>query len=147
MTRREPRWVCRLVIEAVQLDQIREHGGRLGIRDEKTLESALARPRERWTQRPDTDLPRLAADYVTALGTSEPFHSGNRRIAFLSAVVFLGLNGFDFVPPEDELVQKTADLAAGRIDDENVAGWIRARISAAPTYPTSPKRTPAQRAP
>ena len=37
----EPRWVPRLVIEAVHLDQVREHGGLIGLRDENALESAL----------------------------------------------------------------------------------------------------------
>ena len=141
----EPKWIPGLVVEAVHLDQVREHGGRNGIRDVKALESALSRARKRWAERPDTDLPRLAADYATALTSSAPFHTGNRRIAFLSTVVFLGLNGLDLVSPEDEVVRKTADLAAGRIDDEDMAEWIRSRVSTRPVDPTSRNHTLAGR--
>ena len=42
----EPRWVDRLIVEAVQFDLIREHGGMPGLRDKHALEAAL------WSDRP-----------------------------------------------------------------------------------------------
>ena len=45
----EPVWVSRLVLDAVHLDQLREHGGLPGVREENTLEAVLARPQQRWT--------------------------------------------------------------------------------------------------
>ena len=128
MTQPEPRWVPRLVIEAVHLDQVREHGGLLGIRDENALESALARARQRWTHEPESDLSRLAADYVFGICTSHPFRDGNKRISFLAAVIFLGLNGFDLVAPGDEVVEKMRALASGKLDEEAIANWMRSRI-------------------
>ena len=128
MTQPEPRWVPRLVIEAVHLDQVREHGGLLGIRDENALESALARGRQRWTYEPESDLSRLAADYVFGICTSHPFRDGNKRISFLAAVIFLGLNGFDLVAPGDEVVEKMRALASGKLDEEAIANWMRSRI-------------------
>ena len=128
MTQPEPRWVPRLVIEAVHLDQVREHGGLLGIRDENALESALARARQRWTHEPESDLPRLAADYVFGICTSHPFRDGNKRISFVAAVIFLGLNGFDLVAPGDEVVEKMWALASGKLDEEAIAHWMRSRI-------------------
>lgn len=35
----EPVWLDRLVVDAVHLDQLREHGGLQGVRDENALES------------------------------------------------------------------------------------------------------------
>lgn len=128
MTGPEPRWVPRVVMEAVHLDQIREHGGLLGIRDENTLEAALAKPRQRWTYEPDSDLARLAAAYAFGICTGHPFRDGNKRVSFLTAVIFLGLNGFDFLAPEDEVVQKMMALASGELDEESVADWMRSRI-------------------
>ena len=128
MTQPEPRWVPRLVIEAVHLDQVREHGGLLGIRDENALESALARARQRWTHEPESDLSRLAADYVFGISTSHPFRDGNKRISFLAAVIFLGLNGFDLVAPGDEVVEKMRALASGKLEEEAIANWMRSRI-------------------
>jgi death on curing protein len=43
----EPLWVSRLVLDAVHLDQLREHGGLPGVREENTLEAVLAGPQQR----------------------------------------------------------------------------------------------------
>ena len=128
MTRPEPRWVPRLVIEAVHLDQLREHGGLLGIRDENALGAALARARQRWVYEPESDLPRLAADYVFGICTNHPFRDGNKRISFLAAVVFLELNGLDLVARDSEVVEMMLAVASGTLDAEAIANWIRSRI-------------------
>lgn len=132
MSRAEPRWVPRLVIEAVHLDQIREHGGLIGIRDENALESALARARQRWTYEERTDLPRLAADYAFGISSNHPFRDGNKRVAFLAAVIFLGLNGLDFDAPEDEVVKTMLSLASGELDETALTDWIRSRVRPRP---------------
>ena len=132
MTRPEPRWVPRLVIEAVQVDQIREHGGLIGIREDNALEAALARPRHRWAYEPGTDLAHLAACYVFGICTGHPFRDGNKRIAFLAGVIFLGLNGSAFAAPDDEVVEKLVGLAAGRLAEQAIGDWIRSRTEAAP---------------
>jgi death-on-curing protein len=123
----EPRWVPRLVVEAVHVDQVREHGGLIGIRDENALESALARARQRWAYEPDADLPRLAADYAFGICRNHPFRDGNKRTAFLTAVIFLGLNGLEFVALEHEVVETMLALAAGELDEEEIAVWFRSR--------------------
>ena len=128
MSQKEPRWVPRLVVEAIHLDQVREHGGLLGMRDENALESALARARQRWTYESDSDLPRLAADYAFGIARNHPFRDGNKRVAFVTAVTFLGLNGLDFVAGEQDVVEKTLALAAGELDEEQLAEWIRSSV-------------------
>ena len=60
--------------------------------------------------------------------TSHPFRDGNKRISFLAAVIFLGLNGFDLVAPGDEVVEKMWALASGKLDEEAIANWMRSRI-------------------
>ena len=118
-----PRWVDRLVVEAVQVDLIREHGGMPGLRDEHALESALARPRQRHRYEPDSTLPELAAAYAYGLARNHPFHDGNKRIAFVTMAVFLGLNGFEIEAPETEVVAAMVALAAGEIDEAGLAAW------------------------
>lgn len=132
MTCPEPKWVPRLVIEAVHLDQLREHGGLIGVRDENALEAALARARQRWAYEPESDLARLAAACAFGLCTGHPFRDGNKRISFLAAVVFLGLNGADLVAPEEEVVARMLALASGELDEEPVADWLRGRIRPRP---------------
>ena len=128
MSQTEPRWVPRLVIEAVHLDQVREHGGLIGIRDDNVLESALARARQRCAYDPETDLARLAADYAFGISSNHPFRDGNKRIAFLAAVIFLGLNGRNLIAPDEEVVETMLALASGELDEDTLAGWIRSRV-------------------
>ena len=124
--RKEPRWLTRLVLDAVHTDQMREHGGLRGIRDENILESALARPQQRWHYDAGADLAALAAAYAFSLVSSHPYRDGNKRIGFLAAVISLGINGVDLDVPEAEVVTQIVMLADGRLSEEQLAAWIRA---------------------
>ncbi len=128
---KEPVWVPRLVVDAVHLDQIRAHGGLAGLRDENALESALARPRQRWNYESASDLPALAAAYGYGLCQNHPFRDGNKRVAFVTMVVFLRLNGLKFEAPEPEVVTAMLSVASGKCTEAELAGWLRARSSRA----------------
>lgn len=125
----------RLVVEAIQLDQVREHGGLAGLRDENLLEAALAQPRHQWSYKRRPDLPRLAAAYAYGLTRNHPFHDGNKRVAFVTALVFLGLNGRDVVADEADVVAVMLRAAAGRITEVALAKWFRARLQPRPSGP------------
>lgn len=125
---KEPRWVPRLVVEAVHLDQIREHGGLPGLRDEGLLESALARPRHQWAYRKGADLASVAAAHGYGLVRNHPFRDGNKRAGFVTLVVFLGLNGWDFEAPETEVVEVMLGVAAGAVTEAKLARWVRSRM-------------------
>jgi len=126
----EPRWVDRLVVEAVQFDLIREHGGMPGLRDEHALEAALARPQQRRAYHPAADLAELAATYGHGLASGHPFHDGNKRIAFVTMAVFLELNGAQLEAEEPEVVTAVFALAAGEMSEEQLAAWLRTRTAA-----------------
>jgi death-on-curing protein len=123
--RREPHWLSRIVIDAVHSDQLREHGGLPGVRDENVLESALARPQQQWHYEPATDLPMLAAAYAFGLVKGHPYRDGNKRIGFLAMVTFLGINGNGFEAPDGEVVAEFLALADGSVSEEELAAWIR----------------------
>jgi death-on-curing protein len=127
---KEPRWVDRLVVEAVQFDLIRTFGGMPGLRAEKGLESALARPQQRLANEPDSDIGALAAAYGFGLATNHPFVDGNIRIAFVTMAVFAGLNGYKIDAPEDEVVGIMLALAAGELSEPELAIWVRSRLRA-----------------
>ncbi len=127
--RREPRWLCRLVIDAVHTDQMREHGGLPGVRDESALESALARPRQRWQYAEDADREVAAAAYAFGLVRNHPYRDGNKRVGFLALVAFLEINGLDFDAPEPAVVTTMLALAGGRLSEERLAEWVRAHVS------------------
>jgi death-on-curing protein len=121
----ELRWLDRVVADAMHLDQIREHGGLAGLRDENALEAALARPRQKRHYEPTSDLPTLAAAYGYGLSRSHPYQDGNKRTAFLAMVVFLDLNGWSFRAEEDEVVTAMVGLAAGGLSEAALASWLR----------------------
>src|SRR5438477_354963 len=121
---KEPRWVSRIVVDAVHLDQLREHGGLTGLRDENALEAALARARNKWEYNHKANLADLAAAYAFGISTAHPYRDGNKRIAFLTMVIFLGLNGRSLSAPETEVVTTMLALADNRCSEEQLAHWI-----------------------
>lgn len=126
--RREPVWVDRVVVDAIHLDLIRTHGGLLGIRDENALESALARPRHRWVYGRNVSIVTLAATYGFGLARNHPYRDGNKRVAFLAMLVFLGLNDYDLEAPEAEVVAVMLKLAAGDLSEAALAKWLKLHL-------------------
>jgi death on curing protein len=124
----EPVWLNRLIVEAIHADQVREHGGQAGLRDEVLLESALARPRHVWSYGPDAGLPRLAAEYGYGLARNHAFLDGNKRTAFVAMNVFLILNGYEIEAAEAETVDVMLRLAAGSLDLDGLVQWIEAAV-------------------
>lgn len=123
--RAEPTWLTRIVIDAIHHDQLREHGGLPGIRDENALESALARPQQKWHYAQTTDIPLLAAAYAFGLVKNHPYRDGNKRIGFLTMVTFLGVNGHELDATDAEVVAEVVALADGSVSEDAFATWIR----------------------
>ena len=121
----EPRWPSRLVVDAIHADQVREHGGLPGIRDDNALESALARPQEKWHHGDSPDIAALAAAYAFGLTRNHPYRDGNKRIGFLALVTFLGINGYHFTATEAEVVTSILTLAEGTLSEEELTAWVR----------------------
>lgn len=122
---REPAWLSRRLIEAIHVDQLRQHGGSPGLRDENLLESALARPRMRFEYETGCDLATLAASYAFGLAKNHAFVDGNKRIAFAALFTFLGVNGQELDAAEDDAVRTVLALASGELSEEALASWIR----------------------
>src|SRR4051812_38652813 len=126
--RREPRWLTRRMLDAMHEAQLREHGGAPGVRDEGLLESALARPRQKFAYADRPDLALLAASYAFGLARNHGYVDGNKRVAFMAAYVFLGLNDVELDPDEAEAAGTMERLAAGRLSEVALAEWIRAHL-------------------
>jgi death-on-curing protein len=123
----EPVWVDRLVVELIHDDQIREHGGLAGIRDEPALEAALARPQQKWRYE-ENEIVTLAAAYAYGLCQGHPFRDGNKRTAFVTMMVFLGLNGRDLEVEEGEVVALMLALASGKLGEPRLSEWLKERV-------------------
>ncbi len=122
------RWIDRQLLTLLHDESLAMHGGLPGIRDVGLLESALARP-EHLAAYGEPDLAELAAAYAFGLARNHPFADGNKRAAFLSVGLFLGLNGHRLVAPQPEATAAMFGLAAGDIDEPTFAAWLRERVA------------------
>lgn len=126
----EPVWVLDEVVEAIHGRQLAEHGGAGRVRDAGLLASALARPRQIHAYGgPDASLSRLAAAYAAGIAGNHPFLDGNKRTAFVVSMLFLRLNGCTIVATQEEKYETFFALAAGRLDEAALAGWMEGRLA------------------
>ena len=121
----EPHWVERTLAEALHHDQLQTYGGRYGVRDGNLLESALARPQQRWSYEPDADPFDLAAAYAFGIAKNRPFIDGNKRTAFAVMTLFLVLNGRPLRASEPEAIIAMLAVAAGDRTEGDLADWCR----------------------
>jgi death-on-curing protein len=66
------------------------------------MAAALVRPVNRYHYAGETNIFLLACEYVYGIGKAHALVDGNKRIAFMAALIFLELNGFRLNEPADE---------------------------------------------
>jgi death-on-curing protein len=119
----EPEWLGLDVVLDFHAEQLALFGGADGIRDLGLLESALVRPQNKFAYG-EHDLAALAAAYGFGIARNHPFIDGNKRTAFASMIVFLGLNGIELDAPVEVATAVILDLAAGKITEDALMRWI-----------------------
>jgi death on curing protein len=117
-------WLDADVLRAVHEEQLAEHGGASGTRDEGLFESALARPQNLLAYGAP-DAADLAAAYGFGLARNHPFVDGNKRTAFVAVELFLDLNGFELSASDSDCVLTLLAVAAGQMDEASFARWLR----------------------
>lgn len=117
-------WIDPRAILAIHDEQLAEHGGGSGLRDQGLLESALARPINLAAYE-NPDAAALAASYAVGLAKNHPFVDGNKRTAFVALELFLALNGYELMAGDVDCVVTMLAVAAGDIDETELAEWIR----------------------
>ena len=123
----EPDWLELDVVLDFHAEQLALFGGPDGIRDLGLLESALARPQNKFAYG-ETDLAALAASYGFGIARNHPFVDGNKRTALASMIVFLNLNEFALAAPQEAATAIVLALAAGEIGEDVLARWITDNI-------------------
>ena len=117
-------WLSRQIVLAIHDQQLAEHGGVAGVRDDGLLESALARPLNR-ANYCDPDIAELAGLYAIAIARNHPFIDGNKRTAYVALELFLAINGRAFGASDVDCVVMTMGMAASDIADDAFIAWVR----------------------
>ncbi|MBM3242818.1 type II toxin-antitoxin system death-on-curing family toxin [Candidatus Poribacteria bacterium] len=123
----EPAWLSRILLDYMHAELIRNYGGSPGIRDANLIESALARPRNKWSYG-EKDIAELAAAYGYGLARNHGYVDGNKRIAFMAMFVFLYQNGFFLDAPNSEVVSVMLEVTEGNLSEDALSEWIQSRI-------------------
>ena len=87
------------------------------------LDSALSRPLNKAVYGCE-DVFEIAAAYLFGLAKNHAFVDGNKRIAIVTAAVFLMDNGYEIVASEAELYSFVLAVAAGEIDEDGATRFF-----------------------
>ncbi len=128
MSRKSPVWIDERDVLAVHDRLLALHGGVAGLRDRGLLESALARPRQHFSYAENTGVIEMASLYTAGIIRNHPFIDGNKRAGFTAGILFLELNGFDFVASEEEVIRTVLALAASDLDEAGYVDWLRSNV-------------------
>jgi death-on-curing protein len=123
----QPRWLEIDIVIDFHAEQLALFGGPDGIRDQGLLESALARPINKFAYG-ETDFAALAAAYGFGIARNHPFVDGNKRTALASMIVFLNLNKLDLEAPEEAATAIVLAMAAGEVGEDVLARWIAGHV-------------------
>jgi death-on-curing protein len=130
-----PKFLSLEQVKALHKLQIDQFGGSHGVRDEGLLLSALAQPESGYGDEYfHGDIYSMAAAYLFHLVKNHAFHDGNKRIAALTAAVFLQVNGLKVIADEDEFEKLLLDAAQSLVTKEQIADFFR-RNTASETSP------------
>ncbi|AFZ47019.1 death-on-curing family protein [Cyanobacterium stanieri PCC 7202] len=117
-------WLSTSLIKIIHKEQINEHGGLQGTRDNNLLESALMRPQNLHFYQNITDIAILGSTYTFAIVRNHPFIDGNKRTGFVAGVTFLLLNGYQFSCDNQEVVITIKKLASGSLSEKDLQHWF-----------------------
>lgn len=121
-----PKFLTIEQVIAMQEGQIDQFGGTKGIRDMSLLESALASPESGFGgEYFHADLYEMAAAYLFHLVKNHAFVDGNKRIAALSAAVFLIVNGLEVVADEKEFETLVLKASQSQVNKLQIADFFR----------------------
>ncbi|MFF3400995.1 type II toxin-antitoxin system death-on-curing family toxin [Streptomyces sp. NPDC002659] len=107
------------VQEVLDLAELACEGQRVAVRDLGLLSSAVHRPQSQmFGIEAYTDLFEKAAALLQSLAVNRPLVDGNKRMAWMSTVVFLDFNGTEMVDvDQDEAYKLVIEVAMGSLED------------------------------
>jgi death-on-curing protein len=122
-------WIEKPLVMLLHDRQLSEHGGMPGLRDEKLLESALARPQQLFAYGdPPPDLADLAASLAHGLAKNQAFVDGNKRTAYVAYRTFLELNHSRLEASPEQKYITLLSVANSEMSEAEFAAWLRAHL-------------------
>ena len=101
--RNEPNWLPLETVLEINRDAVSKTGENYLLRDQALLESALGKPKNHWAYGDEDNVVVLAVQLLDGIAQNHCFEQGNKRTAFISAVMFLKANGYNLTVPDGEI--------------------------------------------
>jgi len=110
----------------IHKELLKEFGGSAGLRDMKSLESAIFRPQTGYYK----SIIEEASALMESLAMNHCFVDGNKRVAFFCTDIFLRLNGYRILCSADEgheFFIKNLEAKTFRFNE--IHNWLKDRIN------------------
>ncbi|MCU0650300.1 MAG: type II toxin-antitoxin system death-on-curing family toxin [Gemmatimonadaceae bacterium] len=120
-----PRWLDRRILDAIQEDQRRQHGGNTGVLSDTLIRSALARP-QHLPACTGADAIRCAASLLLGLAKNHGYQDANKRTAYMAALTFLRINAVCIRATPHEIIALMVGVATDAQDEPAIEAWLRA---------------------
>ncbi len=119
------RFLKKDIVLAFHKDQLKQYGGKEGVRDESLLESALAQPEASFGgDYVHRDIFHMSAAYGFHICQNHPFFDGNKRTALIAMYTFLFVNGYRVVADKKSLFAVVMDLANGKVTKDELSKYL-----------------------
>ena len=107
---------------SIQVDQIKQYGGRMGIRDLNLLSSAIELPKATLDSNfLHETIFDMASAYLFHICQNHAFMDGNKRTALATCLIFLTLNGINTDKPKSNLYNLTIQVAKGNLTKKEIS--------------------------
>lgn len=110
----------------IYTELIQRMGGQPGIRDERLLDEALAKPLVTFEgEELYPDLFTKVSVLTYALVINKPFISGNKRVALMCALFILRNNGYQLIASQDKLLDVILGIEDGSYKVDHLIDWFQ----------------------
>jgi death-on-curing protein len=129
MTTQEPEFLTREQVDILHEDQLATHGGKPGLRDENSLESAIAQPQHVYYYG-NGDHFDVAAAYAYHISENQPYVDGNKRTGVEASLLYLEANGIETSKlPTLQTYNVVMDIANKNASRDDLADYLRSALS------------------
>ena len=115
-----------LIIHQVLIEKF---GGTDGLKDQRALESALARPHATFDQKELYPTPvDKAAAILESILINHPFLDGNKRTGYVLMRLTLMQGGLDIEATQADKYEFVLKVTKGEFDVDQIKEWIKSRL-------------------